>query len=102
MNIFVAKLSFNTDDEGLREAFEAYGTVDSVKVIFDNYTGKSKGFAFVEMADQQEATAAIQGLNESELDGRTIVAKKAEPRENREDRGGRGGNGFGGGRDRRY
>ncbi len=109
MNIFVAKLSFNTDDEGLREAFETYGTVDSAKVIFDNFTGKSKGFGFVEMPDDQEAQQAIQALNESELDGRTIVAKKAEPRESRGggdrggDRGGRGGNGgFGGGRDRRY
>ena len=87
MNIFVAKLSFNTDDDSLREAFETYGSVDSAKVIMDNYTGKSKGFGFVEMADQKEASAAIKELNESELDGRTIVVKQAEERGSRE-RGG--------------
>ncbi len=96
MNIFVAKLSFNTDDDGLREAFETYGSVVSAKVIFDNYTGKSKGFGFVEMSDQQEAVAAIDGLNESELDGRTIVVKKAEERGGQERRS----NGFS--RERRY
>ncbi|MBX2952162.1 MAG: RNA-binding protein [Leadbetterella sp.] len=84
MNIFVAKLSFNTDDEGLREAFETYGSVDSAKVIMDNYTGKSKGFGFVEMGDHSEASAAIAELNESELDGRTIVVKQAEERGSRE------------------
>lgn len=84
MNIFVAKLSFNTDDDGLREAFETYGSVDSAKVIMDNYTGKSKGFGFVEMADQKEATTAIRELNETELDGRTIVVKQAEERGSRE------------------
>lgn len=94
MNIFVAKLSFNTDDDGLREAFENYGTVDSAKVIQDNYTGRSKGFGFVEMPDQQEALSAIAALNESDLDGRTIVAKKAE------DRSERSGNGYS--RERRY
>lgn len=84
MNIFVAKLSFNTDDDSLREAFETYGSVDSAKVIMDNYTGKSKGFGFVEMGDQKEASAAIKELNESELDGRTIVVKQAEERGSRE------------------
>lgn len=84
MNIFVAKLSFNTDDNSLREAFEEYGTVGSAKVIMDNYTDKSKGFGFVEMADQTEANTAIQGLNDSQLDGRTIVVKQAEERGSRE------------------
>lgn len=86
MNIFVAKLSFNTDDDSLREAFEAYGSVDSAKVIMDNYTGRSKGFGFVEMSDQQEASTAIARLNESELDGRTIVVKQAEEKGTREKR----------------
>jgi RNA recognition motif-containing protein len=84
MNIFVAKLSFNTDDNSLREAFEEFGTVDSAKVIMDNYTDKSKGFGFVEMADQSQAMNAISTLNDSDLDGRTIVVKKAEERAKRE------------------
>lgn len=99
MNIFVAKLSFNTKSEDLREAFEAYGNVTSANVIMDKFTGRSKGFGFVEMDDDGEATQAIKALNESELDGRTIVVKKAEPREDRGnsyrggggDRGDRGG-----------
>lgn len=98
MNIFVAKLSFNTQSDDLREAFEEFGTVDSAKVIVDHFSGKSKGFAFVEMPNDDEAQAAIDALNESELDGNTIVVKKAEPRESR-DRGGfnRGGGNRGGG-----
>lgn len=104
MNIFVAKLSFNTRSEDLREAFEAFGSVSSANVIQDKLTGRSKGFGFVEMDDDGEATTAIRELNESELDGRTIVVKKAEPRE---DRGGGGGNNFrsgggGGGGGRRW
>lgn len=80
MNIFIAKLSWDTDDDGLREAFEPYGSVDSAKVIMDRDTGRSKGFGFVEMPDDSEAMEAIDSLNESELDGRTIVVKKARPR----------------------
>jgi cold-inducible RNA-binding protein len=97
MNIFVAKLSFDTQSEDLREAFEAFGEVTSANVIIDKMTGKSKGFGFVEMPDDDEALKAIEDLNESTLDGRTIVVKKAEPREDR-DRGGfnRGGGGGGG------
>lgn len=86
MNIFVAKLSFDTDDAGLRQAFEEFGAVNSAKVIFDNYTGKSKGFGFVEMAEQAQGNAAIRGLNDSELDGRTIVVKQAEERAQRSPR----------------
>ncbi|HMO40115.1 MAG TPA: RNA-binding protein [Saprospiraceae bacterium] len=102
MNIFVAKLNFNTQSDDLREAFEAYGEVDSAKVIVDHFTGKSKGFGFVEMANDDEALNAIEALNESELDGNTIVVKKAEPRgDNRRGGGGGGFNrGGGGGRDR--
>ncbi|MBK6950318.1 MAG: RNA-binding protein [Haliscomenobacter sp.] len=90
MNIFVAKLSFDTQSEDLREAFEAFGEVTSANVIIDKMTGKSKGFGFVEMPDDDEALKAIEDLNESTLDGRTIVVKKAEPREDR----GSGGGGF--------
>jgi RNA recognition motif-containing protein len=92
MNIFVAKLSYDTSSETLKKAFEAYGTVSSANVIHDKFTGRSKGFGFVEMDDDNEAKDAIQGLNDSELDGRTIVVKKAEPRKERSDFRGGGGN----------
>ena len=95
MNIFVAKLDFNTSSEDLEAVFSNYGEVSSAKVIFDRETGKSKGFGFVEMPNDDEGYAAIEALNETDLDGRTIVVKKARPRE---DRGGRGGYGGGGGR----
>jgi len=98
MNIFVAKLSFDTQESTLQDAFEEYGNVDSAKIIMDKFTGKSKGFGFVEMSDDGEAQNAISGLNETEMDGRTIVVKQAEPRESRGDsRGGSGGGGYRGG-----
>ncbi|MDF1867283.1 MAG: RNA-binding protein [Saprospiraceae bacterium] len=96
MNIFVAKLNFDTDEGTLRDAFEEYGEVSSVKIIMDKFTGRSKGFGFVEMDNDDEAQNAIDGLNEMDLDGREIVVKKAEPRENRGG-GGRGRGGYGGG-----
>ena len=80
MNIFVAKLNFETQSDDLRDAFQAYGTVSSVNVITDKVTGRSKGFGFVEMDNDDEAMKAIAGLNDTDLDGRTIVVKKAEPR----------------------
>lgn len=80
MNIFVAKLDYGTQSQDLREAFEEFGAVSSANVIMDKMTGRSKGFGFVEMDDDSEALAAIRGLNDSTLDGRTIVVKKAEPR----------------------
>lgn len=93
MNIFVAKLNFDTQSDDLREAFEAFGAVSSAKVIDDKYTGKSRGFGFVEMDDDGQAMEAINELNDSVLDGNTIVVKKAEPRG---DRGGNRGGGGGG------
>ena len=90
MNIFVAKLNFDTQSEDLREAFEAYGTVSSTNVIMDRMTGRSKGYGFVEMENEEEALNAIRELNDTELDGRTIVVKKAEPRKERPSRGGGG------------
>lgn len=103
INIFVARLNFDTDSDGLRAAFEAYGEVDSAKVINDHFTGKSRGFGFVEMPNDDEAHKAIEALNESEIDGNTVAVKEAEPREKRSGGGGggrdRGGYG-GGGRDR--
>lgn len=80
MNIFVAKLNYATSEDALRQAFEEFGAVDSAKIIMDKETQRSKGFGFVEMPDDTEAREAISSLNETELDGRTIVVKKANPR----------------------
>ncbi len=90
MNIFVAKLNYDTQESELQSAFAQYGEIDSVKIIMDKFTGRSKGFGFVEMPNDEDGQNAINGLNDTELDGRTIVVKKAEPRENR----GGGGGGF--------
>jgi RNA recognition motif-containing protein len=81
MNIFVAKLNYDTQESDLQDEFEEFGAVDSVKIIMDKFTGRSKGFGFVEMPNDDEAQAAIDGLNDQEVDGRTIVVKKAENRE---------------------
>ncbi len=103
MNIFVAKLDFATREEDLRSGFEQFGEVSSVKIILDRATGKSKGFGFVEMPNDEEAQNAIDSLNDQEFDGRTIVVKKAEPRENRDRRSSYGNDrGGGGGYNRRY
>lgn len=83
MKIFVTKLGYNTNDDSLKEAFETYGSVESAKVVMDHFTGKSRGFGFVEMLNKKEATEAINKLDESELDGRYIIVKKAEERSNR-------------------
>jgi cold-inducible RNA-binding protein len=92
MNIFVAKLNFSTQSEGLKEAFERFGEVESANVIMDRDSGRSKGFGFVEMPNDDEALAAINTLDGTDLDGRTISVKKAEPRESRG--GGNNGGGF--------
>lgn len=83
MKIFVTKLGYNTTDDSLKEAFETYGSVESAKVVMDYNTGKSRGFGFVEMLNKKEAVEAIDKLDESELDGRYIIVKKAEERSNR-------------------
>ncbi|MCO4763319.1 MAG: hypothetical protein KC502_17515, partial [Myxococcales bacterium] len=93
--IFVAKLHFATSTDTVRNAFEHYGKVDSVKVILDRDTGRSKGFGFVEMPDKKEAWAAIDGLNGSSLDGRSIIVKVAAKRGERGARGTRGARGGG-------
>ena len=82
MNIFIAKLDFDTQEAGLKKAFEVFGEVSSVKIIKDKFSGRSKGFGFIEMPVEEEAQSAINELNDSELDGRTIVVKKAKPKEN--------------------
>ena len=86
MNIFVAKLDFDTQNEDLINAFKPYGEVASANVIVDKVTGRSKGFGFVEMENDEEAQNAIDALNDTELQGRTIVVKKAEPRKERKPR----------------
>jgi RNA recognition motif-containing protein len=83
MNLFVAKLSSSTTGDDLQELFSAHGEVTSAKVIVDRETGNSKGFGFVEMANDDEAKAAIAALNETELDGKQIVVKEANDREER-------------------
>lgn len=80
MNIFVGSLPFTAKEADLRESFEAYGSVESVKIITDRETGRSKGFGFVEMPDEEEGTAAIEGLNGSDFGGRSIVVNKSEPK----------------------
>jgi RNA recognition motif-containing protein len=97
MNIFVAKLNYDTQEEDLRAAFEQFGEVTSCTIVFDKMLNRSKGFGFVEMASDEEGRNAIRQLNESELDGRTIVVKEAEPRESRSGGGGGGGYNRGGG-----
>lgn len=81
MNIFIANLNFKIQSDYLREVFEEYGTVSSAKIITDKKTGRSKGYGFVEMDDDEEARKAIQGLNGQELEGRSIVVEEAKPRE---------------------
>jgi RNA recognition motif-containing protein len=98
MKLYVGNLPYSTTEEEIRQAFEAFGNVDSVDVIKDRYTGESKGFGFVEMADRSEAQKAIEGLNGTELGGRTITVNEARPRG--EGRGRGGGGGRRGGRDR--
>ncbi|GIL23364.1 MAG: hypothetical protein BroJett042_18770 [Bacteroidota bacterium] len=80
MNIFVARLNFKTRSEELQAAFAKFGQVTSAKVVKDRETGRSKGFGFVEMPNDEEAKQAIAALNETELDGRTIVVKPANPK----------------------
>src|SRR5213079_1984758 len=95
MNIYVSNLSFNVQDEDLKEFFTEYGEVSSAKVITDKFTGRSRGFGFVEMPDDEAAKKAIAELNGSEIDGRTIAVNVAEERKERT--GGGGGGGFRGG-----
>lgn len=119
MNIFIAGVSYRFSDADLAGLFEEFGEVTSAKIIMDRETGRSKGFGFVEMADDEAGNAAIAALNEKEIDGKQLSVSVARPREeaprrsggggfgggNRGGGGGygggnRGGSGYGGGRDR--
>jgi len=80
MNIYVGNLSYEVTEEDLKEAFGGFGGVDTVKIIKDNYTGRSKGFGFVEMPAKSEAQSAIEGLNGKDLKGRNLNVNEARPR----------------------
>jgi RNA recognition motif-containing protein len=83
MNIYVSNLSFNIQDEDLRGFFTPYGEVTSAKVIMDKFTGKSKGFGFVEMSDDEAAKKAIAELDNGSVDGRNVKVMEARPKEDR-------------------
>ena len=91
MNIYVGNLSWEVNEEELKEAFEAHGQVSSCNIITDKYTGRSRGFGFVEMSVDDEARAAIEALNNTELKGRAMNVNEARPRAE----GSRGGGGRG-------
>ena len=97
-NIYVGNLSFDVTDASLQEAFAAFGAVNKANVVTDRMTGRSRGFGFVEMGNDEEGAAAIEGLNGTDLGGRTITVNVAKPREDRP----RGGGGGGGGGNRRW
>lgn len=83
MNIYISNLSFDVTDSDLKELFEEYGPVSSAKVISDKYTGKSRGFGFVEMDDNKQAQQAIDELNQAEYDGKVINVSVAKPKTDR-------------------
>ena len=83
MNIYVGNLPYNVTDTELRDTFAAFGQVSSANVITDKFSGRSKGFGFVEMPNASEAKAAVDGLNNSALSGRNIKVNQAKPREDR-------------------
>jgi RNA recognition motif-containing protein len=101
VNIFVSNLSFKFNEDSLNQLFQQYGTVNSSKIITDKFTGKSRGFGFVEMPNDEEGHKAIEALNETEHDGRSISVSVAKPRTEGGGGGGRdrnsGGGGYGGG-----
>ena len=95
--LYVGNLAYGIGDSDLQQMFGAHGTVQSAQVIMDRDTGRSKGFGFVEMSSDQEAQAAIAGLNGQQSGGRSLTVNEAKPREDRGSGGGRGGYGGGGG-----
>jgi RNA recognition motif-containing protein len=99
MNIYVGNLPFTADEDELRSKFEEFGAVDSAKIITDRETGRSRGFGFVEMPNDEEAQAAIDKLQGADFGGRALTVSEARPRQGGGG-GGRGRGGFGGGRNR--
>ena len=100
MNIYVGNLSYSVTEDDLRQAFEAFGQVASVSIIKDKFSNQSKGFGFVEMPTQEEAQAAISGMNGKELKGRAMNVNEARPRTDDRRGGGGGGGRRPGGRSR--
>jgi RNA recognition motif-containing protein len=96
MNIYVGNLANEVTEEDLKQAFDAFGKVESVNIIKDKYTNRSKGFGFVEMASKTEGQSAIDGLNGKELKGKALNVNEARPRTESRGRGGRFGGGRGG------
>jgi RNA recognition motif-containing protein len=96
--IYVGNLAYSIDNDSLREAFSAYGTVNSAQVMVDRDSGRSKGFGFVEMGSAEESQNAINGLNGNMVDGRALTVNEARPREEGGQRGGASRGGYGGGR----
>lgn len=88
MNIYVGNMSFDTTEDQLRQAFEAFGEVSTVKVIMDRDTGRSKGFGFVEMSSNEEASTAMSSLNGQDLNGRALNVNEAKPKTDGGNRGG--------------
>ena len=80
MNIYVGNLPYNMSDAELEQTFGAHGTVSSAKIIVDRSSGRSRGFGFVEMEDEEQANAAIEALNGTEIDGRKLMVNKARPK----------------------
>lgn len=97
MNIYVGNLLYQMTDDELKAAFQVYGEVVSARIITDRDTGRSKGFGFVEMQDSNQAQAAIDALNGSDLNGRNVTVNEARPKPQRNDRNDRNGGGYGGG-----
>ena len=93
MDIYVGNLAYATGDRELQELFEAYGNVTSARVIMDKMSGRSKGFGFVEMPDKAEAEKAIENINGSEVDGRSLRVNESQPKPRNDNRGGGGGGG---------
>ena len=98
MNIYVGNMSFDVSESELREAFEQFGEITEVRLIMDKFSGKSKGFCFIEMPNKEEAQKAIEEMNEKEFKGRALNVSEAKPKVDRGGRGGRGGGRSGGGR----
>ena len=97
MDIYVGNLSYDTGDAELQSHFEAHGTVTSARVVMDKFSGRSRGFGFVEMPNRNEAEAAIAATNGSDLQGRTLRVNESQPKPRDSRGGGGGGGGFGGG-----
>jgi RNA recognition motif-containing protein len=100
MNIYVGNLLFDVTEDELKELFAPFGQVTEVRLIMDKFSGKTKGFGFIEMPSKEEAQKAIEGLNGKDVRGRAMTVNEAKPKVDRGDRGGRGGYGGGGGRGR--